>query len=108
MRAFPTAARVSIAVARNREPILAVLKRILPARGLVLEIASGTGEHGVYFAAALPHLTWQPSDHDPDALTASRHTARRRNCRICWLPSSSTPRRALGRSPAPTLSLRST
>jgi SAM-dependent methyltransferase len=58
---------VAPAVARNREPILAVLRRVLPERGLVLEIASGSGEHAVYFAAALPHLTWQPSDPDPEA-----------------------------------------
>ena len=56
------------AVARNREPILAVLRRVLPPRGTVLEIASGTGEHGVHFAAGLPHLTWQPSDREPRAL----------------------------------------
>lgn len=54
-------------VARNRDPILGVLRRVLPARGLVLEIASGTGEHAVYFAAELPDLTWQPSDPDPEA-----------------------------------------
>ncbi len=58
----------SAAVARNREPILAVLKRVLPAPGLVLEIASGTGEHAVHFAAALPHLSWQPTDRDPEAI----------------------------------------
>ena len=52
------------AVARNREPILAVLRRVLPASGLVLEIASGSGEHARFFAAALTHLTWQPSDLD--------------------------------------------
>ena len=61
-------ALTALAVARNREPILAVLRRVLPARGTVLEIASGSGEHAVHFAAALPRLTWQPADLDPDAL----------------------------------------
>src|SRR5262245_34708609 len=64
------------AVARNRDPILAVLRRILPARGIVLEVASGTGEHSVYFAAAFPHLTWQPTDIDSDAIKSiSAHRA---------------------------------
>ncbi len=57
-------------VARNREPILAVLARVLPPRGLVLEIASGSGEHVAYFAARLPALSWQPSDPDPQALAS--------------------------------------
>ena len=56
------------ATQRNREPILEVLRRVLPAAGTVLEIASGTGEHVVHFAAGLPGLTFQPSDVDPGAL----------------------------------------
>lgn len=51
---------------RNRQPILDTLRRCLPRTGLVLEIASGTGEHVAYLAAALPGLTWQPSDPAPD------------------------------------------
>ena len=50
------------AAARNRGPILEVLRETLPKSGLVLEIASGTGEHVAHFAAALPDLTFQPSD----------------------------------------------
>ena len=64
---LPPGALTAPAVARNREPILAVLRRVLPEHGLVLEIASGSGEHAVYFAAALPHLNWQPTDPDPEA-----------------------------------------
>jgi cyclopropane fatty-acyl-phospholipid synthase-like methyltransferase len=55
------------AAARNQEPILAVLHLILPETGHVLEIASGTGQHAVAFAAAFPGLSWQPSDPDPTA-----------------------------------------
>lgn len=55
-------------VARNAEPIAEVLSTVLPARGLVLEIASGTGEHAVHFARTFPKLIWQPSDPDPAAL----------------------------------------
>jgi len=53
------------ATQRNREPILAVLRRVLPPTGAVLEIASGTGEHAVWLAAQLPGLVFQPSDPQP-------------------------------------------
>ena len=55
------------ATARNRDPILDVLRSILPSSGLVLEVAGGTGEHVVYFARTLPRLDWQPSDPSPGA-----------------------------------------
>jgi hypothetical protein len=58
---------VSSAAERNKAPILQVLQRFLPREGLVLEIASGTGQHVVHFAAALPNLTWQPTDPDAEA-----------------------------------------
>ena len=53
------------AAARNRDPILAVLRPLLPPGATVLEVASGTGEHAAHFAAALPQVTFQPSEHDP-------------------------------------------
>lgn len=58
------------AAARNQVPIREVLERELPPKGMVLEIASGTGQHVVYFAKALPRLTWQPSDPDPGHLNS--------------------------------------
>ncbi len=61
-------ALTSESVSRNRDPILAILQRILPRSGTVLEVASGTGEHAVHFAAALPALEWQPTDCAADAL----------------------------------------
>jgi hypothetical protein len=54
------------ATLRNRDAIIAVLQEVLPDSGTVLEIASGTGEHAVYFGEKFPELTWQPSDPDPD------------------------------------------
>ena len=55
-------------VARNAAPIAAVLRDVLPERGLVLEVASGTGEHALHFARTFPDLRWQPTDPDPAAL----------------------------------------
>ncbi|KJS12788.1 MAG: SAM-dependent methyltransferase [Hoeflea sp. BRH_c9] len=52
---------------RNRGPILDLLRDVLPERGEVLEIASGSGEHIIHFASLLPELTWQPSDPSPVA-----------------------------------------
>lgn len=61
------AKRHAPATLRNRAPILTVLREALPASGIVVEVASGSGEHAVWFARHLPALIWQPSDPDPDA-----------------------------------------
>ena len=58
------------ATQRNRDPILQVLREVLPKSGQVLEISSGSGEHGVYFANALPTIQWTPSDPDPECLAS--------------------------------------
>ncbi len=55
---------------RNKEPILSVLRRVLPAEGLLLEIASGSGQHAAFFAHELPALTFQPSDMDDENLAS--------------------------------------
>ncbi|MFQ5764191.1 MAG: DUF938 domain-containing protein [Rhodospirillales bacterium] len=55
---------VSESCERNKDPILEVLKRVLPETGLVLEIGAGTGQHPVHFAPAFPGLAWQPTDPD--------------------------------------------
>ncbi|MEZ4221089.1 MAG: DUF938 domain-containing protein [Polyangiaceae bacterium] len=62
----------SPAALRNRDPILEQLRQIFPMQGLVLEIASGTGEHVLHFAAALPQLTFQPTDANPASLESVR------------------------------------
>jgi SAM-dependent methyltransferase len=61
-----SATQCGSAAERNKGPILEVLRRVLPEEGLILEIASGTGQHVLHFAAALPEVTWQPTDADPE------------------------------------------
>lgn len=75
-----SARRHAPATERNRDPILAVLHRVLPPAGTVLEIASGTGEHAIHFAPRLHPRHWQPSDTAPAALASiaawlARHPA---------------------------------
>jgi hypothetical protein len=53
---------------RNKVPIGDVLSRVLPEHGVVLEVGSGTGQHVVQFARAMPNLIWQPSERDADCL----------------------------------------
>lgn len=64
------AGRSAPAALRNREPIAEVLREWLPEQGLVLEVASGTGQHTVYFGWRFPDLEWQPSDVHRDALAS--------------------------------------
>lgn len=64
--------RSAPAAIRNREPIAEVLRDWLPSSGMVLEIASGTGEHAVHFARSFPSLQWQPSDQGPEAFQSIR------------------------------------
>ncbi len=64
------AKRFAPATERNRDAIADVLAKVLPSSGTVLEIASGTGEHLVHFAARFPELTWQPSDYDTVGLAS--------------------------------------
>ncbi|PRQ03557.1 hypothetical protein ENSA5_14890 [Enhygromyxa salina] len=60
------------ATGRNREAILAVLREVLPSSGTVLEVASGSGQHVAFFAAAFPSLRWQPSDRDESLFESIR------------------------------------
>ena len=60
----------STAADRNKQSILDVLRQVLPAQGCALEIASGTGQHVAWFAAGLPHWTWQPTDAQPDGFNS--------------------------------------
>ncbi|PSB04391.1 DUF938 domain-containing protein [Merismopedia glauca] len=67
MSDYPDARQYAPATERNREPILQVLREILPPIGTILEISSGTGEHAVYFAPHLYPRHWIPSDPNPIA-----------------------------------------
>ena len=69
-QAADDARRSAPAAQRNREPIADVLTDWLPSSGTVLEVASGTGEHALWFAERFPGLDWQPSDTHPDALAS--------------------------------------
>jgi hypothetical protein len=60
----------SPAAERNQGPILSELQRLLPARGVMIEIASGTGQHAAHFTAALAGWDWQPTDAEPGALAS--------------------------------------
>jgi len=62
--------RYAPATERNRDAIAAVLAEELPEKGAVLEVASGSGEHAVYFAQRFPMLAWLPSDPDPEAVSS--------------------------------------
>jgi hypothetical protein len=73
--------REAPATARNCEPILAVLRDWLPKSGRVLEIAAGTGEHAIHFAAAFPSLEWQPTDPDAEARASIDAWAAEARCR---------------------------
>jgi len=64
--------RYSPSAERNGPPILAELQRLLPATGLLLEIASGTGQHAAHCAPGLPGWHWQPTEHEDDALPSIR------------------------------------
>lgn len=68
---------MSSAYERNRDPILAVLRRVLAANARVLELASGAGEHACYVARAMPALVWQPSDVSADACAVMSETIAR-------------------------------
>lgn len=76
---IPSGARHAPHTLRNSDPILGVLRPLLAASRAVLEIGCGTGEQAVYFAKALPHLTWQPADVDSEAIASAAAWGRAAN-----------------------------
>lgn len=74
------------ATLRNREPILDILREVLPSSGCVLEVASGTGEHAAHFAPALAPRLWQPGDLDPDNLASIAAWREERPCPTLLAP----------------------
>jgi hypothetical protein len=97
------AGRSAPAALRNREPIAEVLREWLPERGLVLEVASGTGQHTVYFGRRFPNLEWQPSDVHEDALAsidAWREAAGQPNVRAPIEIDACSPHWPIGRADA--------
>jgi uncharacterized protein DUF938 len=78
---LPDGRLVSPSAERNKEPVAALLRQVLPEEGLVLEVSSGTGQHVVHFAAQMPRLTWQPSEYDEESFISIGH----------WLASESPP-----------------
>lgn len=74
------------ATLRNRGPIADVLANEIPSSGRVVEIASGTGEHAVYFARLFPQIDWQPTDADPDALASIGARVEKAHLRNLFLP----------------------
>jgi SAM-dependent methyltransferase len=76
MASRPAPPAFSAAAERNKDPILTVLESVLPVKGRVLEIASGSGQHVCYFAASLPGLEWQPSEPDDESRAGVAHRVR--------------------------------
>jgi SAM-dependent methyltransferase len=95
--------RSAPAALRNRQPIADVLRDWLPRSGLVLEIASGSGEHAIYFAERFRALDWQPSDIHPEALASIAAWADRAslpNVRPPLMIDAASPRWPVGRADA--------
>ena len=74
------------ATQRNRQPILDVLRQVLPATGAVLEVSSGTGEHITFFAPRLSHLQWIASEPDPLSRKSIQAWGEALPAKNLWLP----------------------